>query len=142
MANTGAYAGDIPPKQAWEMLEQDSEAVLIDVRTQPEWRFVGVPVLETLGKRPMLLEWIRFPDGARNEGFVDQLKQAVGEQDRPLLFLCRSGARSAAAAAAMTQAGYTQCYNIAEGFEGDKDPEGHRGRAGGWKVAGLPWAQE
>ena len=58
-----------------------------------------------------------------------------------MLFICRSGARSAAAASAMTQAGYTSCWNVAQGFEGDRDAVGHRASVGGWKAAGLPWVQ-
>jgi len=136
------YAGDIMPKEAWEMLESNPDAVLIDVRTQPEWRFVGVPALQSLRRNPVLVEWIHYPDGSPNPAFVDQVRDAAGSDDKPMLFLCRSGVRSAAAARAMTAAGYTRCYNVAQGFEGDKDPGGHRGHVGGWKVAGLPWAQE
>lgn len=138
---SGAYAGDITPKDAWKILEDEKDSVLIDVRTAAEWQFVGVPVLDGLGKQTVLVEWIRFPGGVSNAEFVEQVKGAVGGGDPALLFLCRSGQRSQGAAAALTQVGFSRCYNILEGFEGDKDGEGHRGRVGGWKVAGLPWAQ-
>jgi len=137
-----AYKGDIPVKTAWELLTEEPTAVLIDVRTAAEWQFVGVPVLDSIGKQLVLAEWIRFPGGAPNPDFIAQVVDAVGEdKDASLLFLCRSGQRSQGAAAALTQAGYANCYNILEGFEGDKDTDGHRGGIGGWKVAGLPWAQ-
>lgn len=140
-----SYAGDIPPKEAWRILSEEQDSVLIDVRTGAEWQFVGVPRLDEIGKQVVLAEWIRFPGGAINPDFVAQVQDAVrktaGDGDPALLFLCRSGQRSQGAAAALTQAGYSRCYNILEGFEGDKDADGHRGTGGGWKVAGLPWAQ-
>ncbi len=124
------------------MLEAEPNAVLVDVRTLPEWHFVGRPDLSPLGKQPGLAEWIQFPGGTRNPAFVDQAMEIAPDPEAPVLFLCRSGQRSRAAAIALTEAGYARCYNIAEGFEGDKDAEGHRGRTGGWKVAGLPWVQD
>ena len=135
------YAGDITPSEAWKLLQEEPDAVLVDVRTAAEWQFVGVPVLDGLGKQAILAEWIRFPGGASNPDFVAQVKDAVGEGDPTIVFLCRSGQRSQGAAAALTQMGYSRCYNILEGFEGDKNAEGRRGQIGGWKVAGLPWAQ-
>ncbi|MEQ8442263.1 MAG: rhodanese-like domain-containing protein [Alphaproteobacteria bacterium] len=136
------YKDDIPIQGAWDILKDEPGAALIDVRTAAEWQFVGVPILDSIGKQTVLVEWIRFPGGAANPDFVQQVVDAVGDdKDASLLFLCRSGQRSQGAATALTQAGYTNCYNILEGFEGDKDTDGHRGRVGGWKVAGLPWAQ-
>ena len=115
--------------------------MLVDVRTAAEWQFVGVPVLDRIGKQLVLAEWVHFPGGSPNPNFIAQIKDAVAGDDPTILFLCRSGQRSQAAAVAVTQAGFTKCYNILEGFEGDKDAEGRRGRIGGWKVAGLPWVQ-
>jgi rhodanese-related sulfurtransferase len=139
------YAGDITPKEAWKLLSEEPDAVLVDVRTAAEWQFVGVPVLNSLSKQPVLVEWIRFPGGAPNPEFVAQVKEAVSESagnaDPAIVFLCRSGQRSQGAAAALTQEGFSRCYNILEGFEGDKNADGQRGHSGGWKVAGLPWAQ-
>ena len=135
------YAGDVPPEKAWRLLKEDGRAQLIDVRTMAEWSYVGLPDLTELGRRPLLIEWQTFPDSAVNPGFADQIAKAVPEKDTPLLFLCRSGARSASAALTMTSRGYTQCYNIAQGFEGEPDSQNHRGRISGWKVLGLPWVQ-
>ena len=135
-----AYQGDLSPSQAYELLQQDDSAVLVDVRTRAEWSYVGVPDVSATGRDAVLLEWVSFPDGARNEDFVVHLEE-VARHDVPVVFLCRSGVRSVAAAEAATAAGYTQAYNVLEGFEGPPDAQGHRGRAAGWKVAGLPWKQ-
>jgi rhodanese-related sulfurtransferase len=135
------YAGDLRPAEAWALLEEDPKAVLIDVRTAPEWSFVGVPRLDGIGKQTLCVSWQVFPDMARNQGFVAEVAAKGVGKDRPVLLLCRSGARSRAAAIALTEAGFGPCYNVAEGFEGDRDGEQHRGSVGGWKVAGLPWAQ-
>ncbi len=140
--NNAPYAGDLVPTDAWALLEEDERAVLIDCRTDAEWRFVGIPKLDPVGKQVMLVELQRFPDGAPNANFVEDVKSLGVEPDQPVLFICRSGARSRNAAMMMTAAGYGPCYNVAEGFEGDKDHEGHRGSVGGWKRAGLPWQQE
>jgi rhodanese-related sulfurtransferase len=138
-----SYAGDVSPKQAWEILAQEPGAVLVDVRTQPEWTFVGVPDLGNLGKRTVLLSWQVYPQMAIDPDFVAKLKPQLGaDNDAPVLFLCRSGARSRSAAQAATAAGFTRCYNVAEGFEGDKNTSSHRGQRGGWKAAGLPWVQD
>jgi len=131
------YAGDLSPRQAWDLLNGDEKAVLIDVRTKPEWAFVGVPDLSALGREAAFVEWV-FYGGGRNPEFLEQVRAAVAD-DAPLLFLCRSGVRSVAAAEAATVAGLT-AYNVLEGFEGNLDADQHRG-AGGWKSAGLPWRQ-
>lgn len=136
-----AYAGDLTPAQAWERLQSEPNAKLIDVRTQAEWVYVGVPDLSPVGKQPILVQWQTFPAMARNEAFADQLKaQGIAPGDT-LLFLCRSGVRSKAAAELMTQLGFGASYNIADGFEGPLDGSRHRGAAAGWKASGLPWAQ-
>jgi rhodanese-related sulfurtransferase len=86
------------------------------------------------------IEWNTYPDGTRNPEFLNQLADTV-PKDVPVMFLCRSGVRSHQAAIAATQAGWKEAYNILEGFEGDKDANGHRGTLGGWRKAGLPWIQ-
>ncbi len=135
------YTGDVTPKTAWKILGERTDAVLIDVRTRPEWNYVGVPDLASVTKKPALLEWQVFPGMQPNPDFVSALSGAVADKNAPLLFLCRSGARSAAAAKALTAAGYSTCLNVTDGFEGPLDGQAKRGTSGGWKAAGLPWRQ-
>ena len=137
----GDYAGDVTPSEAWEMLKSGPDTVLIDVRTDAEFNYVGRPDLSSLGKYVALVMWVRFPDNIRNPDFVANVKAMGVTPDQKLLFLCRSGVRSRHTAAAMADAGFANCFNVLEGFEGDKDADGHRGVIGGWKVAGLPWIQ-
>jgi rhodanese-related sulfurtransferase len=137
-----SYAGDVDPSEAWKRLSENAEARLVDVRSQAEWSFVGVPDLSGAGKRTLFLQWQVYPAMAQNQAFVDELAKAVPDKDTPLYFICRSGGRSRAAAMAMTAAGYRHCYNVADGFEGGPDGSRHRGRIAGWKAAGLPWIQD
>jgi rhodanese-related sulfurtransferase len=137
-----AYAGSLAPKNAWELLASDKAAMLVDVRSEAEWAFVGVPDLARLGKRPLLVSWQTYPGMRPNPDFAAQIAKAVPDRDTTLVFLCRSGGRSAAAAEAVTASGYRRCFNLSEGFEGNPDAERHRGRTGGWKAAGLPWTQD
>jgi rhodanese-related sulfurtransferase len=128
-----AYAGAVTPPEA-HLLMEAGVATLIDVRTEAEQHYVGsVPGTDGV-------EWNRYPDGQRNPDFLAELEKSV-PKDRPVMFLCRSGVRSHGAAEAATKAGWKEAYNILEGFEGDKDADGHRGRIGGWRKAGLPWIQ-
>lgn len=136
-----SFAGDIPVEEAWAVLRDERDATLIDVRTDAEWSYVGVPDLTGLGKQPLLVSWQRFPDMAINAEFIEMLHRAGLSLDAANLFICRSGVRSRAAALAMAAEGFSRCYNVAEGFEGDKDASQHRGTTGGWKAAGLPWIQ-
>lgn len=137
-----SYAGDLTPAQTWELLSADPDAVLVDVRTRAEWTYVGVPDLEPLGRRVVLDEWVTFPGGLPNPTFVSELRDAGLEpgDGRAVVFICRSGQRSRAAATAATAAGLGPAYNVLEGFEGDVDRAGHRGSTG-WRAAGLPWFQ-
>jgi len=129
------YYGALLPKEAHALLAACPNARLIDVRTRPEWEYVGhVP-------GSILIEWTGYPSGARNPRFLDELRAAAVDPHAPLVFLCRSGHRSDGAARAAAAAGYTMAFNLLEGFEGPKDPEGHRGTLGGWRKAGLPWVQ-
>ena len=129
------YAGALLPAEAYALTQQVPGSKLVDVRTQAEWDYVG-HVPETV-----LVEWNTYPSGQRNQQFLEQLQSKVRPTDAPVMFLCRSGARSHHAAMLATQAGYPNSYNILEGFEGDKDTSGHRNTMGGWRVAGLPWVQ-
>ena len=127
-----AYAGALLPAEAYALMQ--AGAKLVDVRTKAE--------LEWVGKVPesIPIEWNSWPGSVSNSAFMDQLGTAV-DKDTPVMFLCRSGVRSHNAATAAAQAGYREAYNVLQGFEGDKDPQGHRNTLGGWRVAGLPWLQ-
>ncbi|MGD1255261.1 rhodanese-like domain-containing protein [Mycobacterium seoulense] len=139
----GSYAGDITPQQAWQLLSDNPDAVLVDVRTDDEWRFIGVPDLSSLGREVVFIEW-NTSDGRHNPNFTDELCDRVPDADadaeRPVVFLCRSGNRSIGAAEAATRAGITPAYNVLDGFEGHANPAGHRGESG-WRAIGLPWKQ-
>ncbi|WP_299808978.1 rhodanese-like domain-containing protein [uncultured Roseibium sp.] len=141
----GGYAGNVEALEAFNELSNTQDATLVDVRTQAEWAFVGVPDLRPIGKEAILAEWQSFPSSGPNPEFVakvsDLLVKKGLDQSAPIYFLCRSGARSQAAATALTEAGYTRCFNISDGFEGPLDADSHRGTSSGWKAAGLPWIQ-
>ncbi len=130
------YAGAVTPLEAWELLRQQPEAKLIDVRTNAERHWVGQVALPP--GQHMAIEWTSWPSGVVNPQFIEQLGE-VAAKDDILLFLCRSGVRSRHAAKLATDYGYANAFDILEGFEGDKDGEGHRKQLGGWCKAGLPW---
>lgn len=139
------HAGDVSPAEAWEGLAAEPGAMLIDVRTKPEWGYVGLADLSALGKEILLVEWQSYPGMAVNTDFAEVLageleRRGVG-RETALYFLCRSGVRSLAAARAMSAEGFDRCFNIAGGFEGSLDRTRHRGVVEGWKAAGLPWVQ-
>ena len=126
------YAGDISPQLAWAWM-QAGEAVLVDVRTDAEREWVGgIP-------GAVALAWKQWPGMALNTDFDDGVKTAVSAGKKALM-LCRSGVRSIAAARRATELGI-EAYNILEGFEGDPDERGQRGKKGGWRYLGLPWRQ-
>jgi rhodanese-related sulfurtransferase len=135
------YEGDLTPQEAWQLLQDEPDAVLVDCRTRAEWSYVGVPDPEQVGCPLLTVEWQRFPSGQVNDRFVDEIREALGDrEDAPLVFLCRSGVRSVAAARAATAAGLGRSYNVLDGFEGGVDAQGHRGSTG-WRAEGLPWRQ-
>ena len=131
------YKGDVNPQEAFEQLSSNNNAVMIDVRTRPEWAFVGVPAVE----RMATICWQQFPSMQVNEEFVAAVTEFGIGKNADIYLICRSGSRSAAAASLLTEAGFTSCYNVAEGFEGDLDEGRHRGKTNGWKARGLPWIQ-
>ncbi|MFD2204234.1 rhodanese-like domain-containing protein [Kiloniella antarctica] len=135
------YAGDVSASEAWATLQENPKAALLDVRTIPEFQFVGVPDLSGIGKETHCLPWQVYPQMQINSDFVEAVKLSGMTQDQPILILCRSGVRSVSAAVALTVAGFTNCFNIEQGFEGPPDDKGHRGNLAGWKAAGIPWKQ-
>ncbi len=140
-----ANIDDVSVTDVWELLKSDSGAVLVDVRTRAEWNFVGIPELNEIGKKPIFIEWQSFPESRVDSQFAQRLHGLLSEagvsKDSEIFFICRSGGRSKSAAQVMAAEGYLRCHNVADGFEGPLDPDRHRGRLGGWKSAGLPWAQ-
>jgi rhodanese-related sulfurtransferase len=139
------YGGDLSVEDAYALLADDKNSLLVDVRTQPEWAFVGVPDLGELDKTPIFQEWQVYPSMEPAPDFVPRLIAALtahgAKPSAPVLFLCRSGARSRAAAVALSGAGWSRCYNISDGFEGGLDETRKRGVLGGWRARGLPWKQ-
>jgi len=132
---------DITPQDTYAALQADPEAVLVDVRTDAEWNFVGIPDLSGAGKQPVLIPWQLYPSMQVNGAFVEGLRRAGATPLSKIYFLCRSGARSLAAAQAAQVAGFPNAFNVADGFEGPVDGDGHRGEVAGWKASGLPWRQ-
>lgn len=128
------YAGALTPAEAYEVWQRAPGARLVDVRTRAEWDWVGrVP-------EAVEIEWLSYPGSQVNPHFLAQLKREV-DTEALVMFMCRSGGRSDKAARAASEAGYPECYNVLEGFEGDLDANGRRNRIGGWRHAGLPWRQ-
>ena len=127
-----AYAGAVTPEEAWR-LHSGGAATIVDVRTQPEWEFVGHV------EGAPLIEWRSYGATSTNPRFLEELEGKF-DHDHPVLFLCRSAARSHSAAESASRAGFANAFNILEGFEGGLDSEGHRGGTG-WRTAGLPWQQ-
>lgn len=142
-----AQVGEVNPTEAWSRLEKNSSAVLVDVRTEAEWTFVGVPDLGEIGKAPVCVEWAAYPDMSNNPRFVAAVMEKLGGPlPSEIFFICRSGARSLRAAEAVAEhlaeiGQGAACFNVAEGFEGDLNALGHRGDINGWKSRGLGWTQ-
>ncbi len=132
---------NVSPADVWQALSSDPTAQMVDVRTDAEWAYVGFPDLSGLGKRIANISWQMFPAMQVNAGFMDALRAAGFTPEHRIYFLCRSGVRSLHAAEAAVAAGFPYSFNIADGFEGPPDADGHRGTVAGWKVEGLPWRQ-
>ena len=146
-SDQGGGIAQVTPTEAWDQLAKDPDAMLIDVRTQAEWGFVGVPDVSAIGKTLICVEWSQYPGMSKNPRFVEVVLDEIGQAPNgPLYFICRSGARSLHAAAAVSAhlaalGVHCDCINVAEGFEGDLDPQKHRGRLNGWRFRGLAWRQ-
>lgn len=130
------YEGALTPQEAFELLQSDPNVKLIDVRTNAERDWIGRVAINE--HQHVAIQWNLYPGGTPNPDFLPQLEQKAGKNE-VLLFLCRSGVRSRHAAKLATENGYTHCFDVMEGFEGDKDAEGHRKTVNGWCKAGLPW---
>jgi rhodanese-related sulfurtransferase len=126
---------NLNPQQAWELLQQNTKAVLVDVRSKIEHAFVGHP------PGAVHIPWKEAPDWLVNPKFVVDVERVVTDKNAPVLLLCRSGQRSLDAASALEAAGFSRLVNIVDGFEGSLDQHKHRGNLGGWRFSGLPWEQ-
>lgn len=129
------------PKEAYALLQNDSNASLIDIRSSMEFLFVGHPV------GAIHIAWIDEPEWSINPDFVDEITQVSRKKDtddplhNPLILICRSGVRTLQGAKVLIEAGFTQIIHIDEGFEGDRDENFQRSTVGGWRFHGLPWEQ-
>ena len=135
------YAGDLSPNEAWNIIKENSDCFLVDCRTSAEWSLVGVPDLDSLGKKVLFVEWQTFPTMEKNSRFLQEISETNVTKNSKIIFLCRSGARSRSAAEFLTSQGYESCFNCSEGFEGSHNNFGHRGQVNGWKFHNLPWKQ-
>lgn len=127
------------PLTAFNALQSQTDAMLIDCRTRAEWVSVGVPVLPDNPKKTAFIEWVDIT-GQPNPDFLSMVLQ-ISNKDTPIYVLCRSGVRSAAACQFLSKSGFTKLVNIENGFEGDIGPSGHRAGINGWKYCNLPWTQ-
>ncbi len=128
---------EITALEAWERLRKNGRAVLLDVRSEPEWDFVGVPLVDGY----LQISWRHWPDMRINPDFLVELDAAGVDRDTPLLLMCKAGVRSREAGEFLLRRGFLHCFNISDGFEGERDEKGRRRRMSGWVAAGLPWMQ-
>lgn len=139
LSGHASYAGDVTPQEAWNLLTRYSESQLIDVRTDMEWTSVGVPDVSSLGKRTHTISLMTYPGMRENPLFIKTINDIFKDKNAPLLFLCKTGGRSAMAAEYAASLGYTAAFNIAQGFEGAANEAGLRNHINGWRAEGLPW---
>ena len=135
------YAGDLSPQNTWDEVKNNDNCFLVDCRSSAEWSLIGVPNLDSIGKKVVFVEWQIYPTMEKNSKFLQEISESGIEKDSKIIFLCRSGARSRSAAEFLTSHGYKECYNCMEGFEGSHNEFGQRGKQNGWKFADLPWNQ-
>ena len=127
--------------KCFEILKASKDAHLVDVRTKPEWQFVGVPDLSIINKNAIFISWQDFPFMSKNNNFEKEIANAGLKKNDHIYFICRSGQRSLEAANHLIKKGYNYCYNITDGFEGDKNSRNRRSTINGWKFNRLPWTQ-
>lgn len=126
----------LDPVKSYAFLQANPDAVLIDVRTTAEIKFIGYPT------GSLHFPWLEFPEMKPLPAFIEAVEREIKAKERPLLLICRSGVRSMNAAKALSEVGFTNLINIAEGFEGDLNDNHHRNHKGGWRFHGLPWQQK
>ena len=131
----------ISSKQCFERLSEESSSYLVDVRTKPEWLFVGLPDLQSLNKQTICVSWNVYPNMEINVNFESEiLESGINKQD-VIFLICRSGNRSCDAAEFLASRGFTNCFNVIDGFEGQNDLNHQRSTINGWKYYKLPWKQ-
>jgi rhodanese-related sulfurtransferase len=136
------YTADITPKEAWEILNNNPAAELVDVRTEAERHYVGTPDLGPVKKELYAIEWRQLPHMEKNANFTKELQAVLPDKNKTLIFLCRTGGRSQEAAICAIQLGYAEAYNISYGFDGELNSKQQRGKINGWKADNLPWKQD
>ena len=132
---------NISSRECFEKLSKEDNSHLVDVRTKPEWLYIGVPNLELLQKKSVCVAWQTYPDMKINVNFESEILDSRIKKQDSIFLICRSGHRSLDAAKFLTSRGFTNCYNVIDGFEGNLDHEHHRSTIGGWKYQNLPWRQ-
>ena len=139
--NENSKVVEINSLECFEKLKNKKESHLIDIRAQPEWDFVGVPDLSSINKHTFFITWQSYPNMKFNEDFETEIIRSNIKKDDSIFLICRSGQRSLKAAQYLNQLGYKNCFNVLDGFEGDKDLNNHRSTLSGWKLNRLPWKQ-
>ena len=127
--------------ECFNKLSEISNSYLIDIRTKPEWEFIGVPDLSSLNKKTIFISWHMYPEMKINSLFENQITESNIKKNDNLFLICRSGSRSSDAAEFLTSHGFTNCFNVKDGFEGEIGPNHQRSTINGWKYCKLPWKQ-
>ena len=139
--NTNHIVQNISSKECYKILSNKTDSYLIDVRTRPEWEFVGVPDLSIINKEAIFVSFQVYPDMNENKNFKKEILDQKIQKDNNLYLICRSGQRSLYAARLLINNGFSNCYNVYDGFEGDLNQYKKRSVINGWKCNNLPWKQ-
>ena len=133
---------NISSRECFEELSIEVNSQLIDVRTKPEWIYVGVPDLSSINKKVIFVSWQVYPEMGTNKFFENQILESNIKKDNNLYFICRSGNRSNNAAEFLASRGFSNCFNVIDGFEGNLNHERQRASIDGWQFNNLPWKQQ
>ena len=139
--NKNQYVPKLSSQECFKKLSLEVNSYLVDVRTKPEWFYIGVPNLESLQKKTVCVAWQIYPDMQINVNFESEILESDIKKQDSIFLICRSGQRSLDAAKFLTSRGFTNCYNVFDGFEGNLDYDHHRSTIEGWKYHNLPWRQ-
>jgi rhodanese-related sulfurtransferase len=135
------YSGDVLSPECWQVLSQEANSYLIDVRTNIEWQTIGIANLQSIDKETKLISIKLLPNMSYNNDFIPELLKIAPDKAAKLFFICKSGGRSKEAALLASQYGYKHCYNVLYGFEGELSQDAFGNTVGGWKALNLPWRQ-